>query len=152
MIEFNNDKEQDKVKLILKYRPKILGEGGQLLLSTGEKFDLIKVEKEVTYSEQVLGIIKYLVSFFDLEKIPELSIEILDENDRLLSDLTYEGIELKKFFIPESPKYIPKPLKGAMPESNYILATEVRVPSGKRQYWEKHIKELSEKLDWDKEA
>lgn len=138
--DFIVDDERTKIQLDLQYTPKIIGDKGQVFFGNGEKYDLIKIEERVKYKYQILGILQYLlVSFFERNKLPVIDLKIRNEKEQLIAELEYQPNELQKLFLEKTEENIPVSSRGEIPDSEYLLAYEVRVPFGQREVFEKFL-------------
>lgn len=137
---FAIEDDRKKITLSLKYSPKVLGESGQLFFGNGERYDLVNVEKEVPYEDQVLGIIQYLtVSFF--KDPPSVELKLLDENEKVVAELKYSNGEIAKLLTAADSNERPVPTSGKMPTGKCTIAYQVRVPFGQRELFEKFIQQ-----------
>ena len=148
--KFEVNTDRSKVILELEYSPQILGTGGQLFIGGVEAYDLINIEHEVKYSDNVYSVFEFLLaSFFDENKLPFLVLKIFNEKHECIGDLEYKSQELKKILQGGSQKNIPAPIKGKMPDENYKLAVEIRVPYGQRKIYEKLLKTMQDNFRGD---
>lgn len=139
LFDFSIDKRQNAVKMKLQYFEKKVGVSKELVFGSEEKYDLIDIETRVKYRDQVLGIIQFLVSLWDQPALPNLEIELFDEKEKKIADLTYEASELNKLLLGKKGG-VPKPSSGTMLDKQYKMISTVKVPYGSRAVMEKLIK------------
>jgi len=128
---FAYNKKVNIVEFDLKYVNRKIGKSGEVLFSTGEKFDLIDVETSVKYREQILGIIQYLIRMILPDQLPYLRVRIINKQSET-TDLEFEPKELTKLTLEKSEKNIPKLIKGRYPRGEYRMVNSVSVPYGTR--------------------
>jgi len=143
LTSFDCPQDKSAIRLGLKTIRSEASIGGAVFASPRERFDLITVETTVSYSTQLLGVMQFLlVEFFEREKIPIVSVECVDADGKKIGAATYEPNELLKLL--EKPPGIPTPKDGSLPNGEYSMLGDVRVPFGKRaEYMEKLKKSLA---------
>jgi hypothetical protein len=134
------DNGRKNINISLKHDPKTIGENGQIFFGDNTKYDLVKVETEVTYKDQVLGVIQFLLSFFDESNLPKVNVKIFNEKNLCIGNLEYEPNELKKLLLEK--KNEPLPSSGKMPTDKYFFSGEIKVPFGQRELYKKMLQSI----------
>mgnify|MGYP001594606615 CR=1 FL=1 len=70
-------------------------------------------------------------SFFPEDRVPSVAVKVYDDNNKLLSDMTFEPHELSRLYRGKDGG-IPQPIKGGYPKETYKLIWETPVPYGTR--------------------
>jgi hypothetical protein len=134
------ERDRSAFSITLAYEPIILGEDGQIVLGSGEAYDLIKVESRVPYKYQVLGVLQYAVwEFFPETNPPRICAVVLDEHGKDIGKVEFERDEVRKLY--SGTKEEPIPSSGALPEGEYMIAGELRVPFGQRAEFSQVLEE-----------
>ncbi len=141
--EIKEDKSQ--ISMAIKYRPRVIGTKTQVFFGTAKAYDLIEQESFVEYKYQMLDIIKMALLHFDVENLPRVIVDMLDEKDLLMGTVEYEPSELSKLLKEEDELEVPKPSKGTTPDKKCRLVYYIKVPYGMRDIYEKLLKEKDQK-------
>jgi len=139
--------DRSTISMIVKYSPKIVVTGGQIFFGSAEAYDIVHKKIKVEYEYQMLDIVKYILNFFDKEKLPTITVEMLDEGEKNIGIVEYRPDELKKLFIEEGKIQIPVPATGEVPKKVCEIQVPLRVPYGTGPNLQKRIDNMDEQRD-----
>ncbi len=129
--EFKIDKERNKLSFKVTHEPQIVGTRGQIFFGTAEAYDIIHQREKVPFLYQVLDTIRFALSFFDIDKLPDVKIHIEIEG-KDYGIVEYERTELSKMFIEAGEPQVPLPANGNIPEYVCVMNLPIKVPYGMR--------------------
>jgi len=134
------DDARTNIYIALQLSPVVLGEMARVYFGNGESYDLARIDEQVAYDEQVVGIIQYLLTIFAEEtRPPKLEIRVSNEAGQQIASVTYAPSEVHKIFSMKTGSEPPTPTSGTLPDGCYTISYRVRVPLGMREVVEQRF-------------
>lgn len=132
LTKFSVSGTKKDVEIILKQESKTVGKSSELLFGSGERYEIVNVETTVSYLEQIMGIIQYLLAMWGENNIPNVKLRVYDKGGGVITDAKYEADELVKLIKGEK-KNFPIPATGKQLRGKYTMINEIRVPYGTKK-------------------
>jgi hypothetical protein len=124
-------KENNVLTFSASHRPQIVGTKGQMFFGGDEAFDIVHKIERVELEYQLFDVMKYALSFLDVENLPSLKISVQVEDDEKV-DVEFHAKEMEKLFIEEGEIQVPVPTSGKIPDYEVVLNLPIKVPYGTR--------------------
>jgi len=143
LIDFNYEGSEGKLSLGLEKKKRLPCKSTEILLGSGERFDVIAVSTEVRLIEQILGVLQ--VAAYLMEEhylLQKVELQYFDEEQGKLVS-TYSSNDLLRS---KSKKRLPKPIKGVAPRGLIEMISEVTVPYGSRLLFTRKLTEMGYKV------
>lgn len=101
-----------------------------VMFSSGEKFEIIQVSKELSTYEQIVKVVAFILGFTGKNILAELTIEMIGIKDEKMAYFVYAKHDLDAFFEAKNINELTRPAVSNILIHKFITIKELSVPPG----------------------